>query len=593
MQATKGMSFTRGNPRNRFLEPIPLDAVRASLLDTFENDYWYDFHVGSYFLAFRRPVTGDARFRKLIDSVIGQDSKRNLILKYEVGLTRQLIGAGFAFDTYIPDLYPFHPLYTNWYFQLLDAGFPFLKRYLLANNHYRVRRLSTWKEKVLRKLPDADVDAIERHLLRVAGADRLQETLFVGEAREASDAEASIPEQMLSPEEFAAADVASPKHGHWWAFPVCAFTGVFSGNERAVFEYVKNDPSIKKIVLTLENDFETVGIDVDVVPLHSARGQFLLMRAGNIFIKHSPTRNLVYPLAAHLHNIINVWHGIPLKRIGHASLDMQDKRREIIREHQKCRAVISSSKVDTLAMTAAFYPLSYSDVWPTGLPRNDFILRDEPLLPIDMQARLTRLRDMLQGRRLVLFMPTFRNAQESAYYRFSDSEIAWLGDWLQRHNAVLGLREHMADSARTYSEQFASLAPLDLSDRQFPDAELLYREASLLVTDYSSCFIDFMLTGRPAISFAYDFDSYVRLERGLFYDLEFAFPGPVCRTFAAFQAALEAIFEPVGDVQQAVLAYKRTLFFDHVDDRNAERVVARVKRLADLEDIGARLTIGA
>jgi CDP-glycerol glycerophosphotransferase (TagB/SpsB family) len=593
MQATKGMSFTRGNPRNRFLEPIPLDAVRASLLDTFENDYWYDFHVGSYFLAFRRPVTGDARFRKLIDSVIGQESKRNLILKYEVGLTRQLIGAGFAFDTYIPDLYPFHPLYTNWYFQLLDAGFPFLKRYLLANNHYRVRRLSAWKEKVLRKLPDAGVEAIERHLLRVAGADRLQETLFVGDAREARDGEASIPEQMLSPEEFAAADVASPKYGHWWAFPVCAFTGVFSGNERAVFEYVKNDPSIKKIVLTLENDFETVGIDVDVVPLHSARGQFLLMRAGNIFIKHSPTRNLVYPLAAHLHNIINVWHGIPLKRIGHASLDMQDKRREIIREHQKCRAVISSSKVDTLAMTAAFYPLSYGDVWPTGLPRNDFILRDEPLLPIDMQARLTRLRDMLQGRRLVLFMPTFRNAQESAYYRYSDSEIAWLGDWLRRHNAVLGLREHMADSARTYSEQFASLNPLDLSDRQFPDAELLYREASLLVTDYSSCFIDFMLTGRPAISFAYDFDSYVRLERGLFYDLEFAFPGPVCQTFAAFQTALESIFEPVGEVQQAVLAYKRALFFDHVDDHNAERVVARVKRLADLEDIGARLTIGA
>jgi CDP-glycerol glycerophosphotransferase (TagB/SpsB family) len=593
LQATKGMAFTRRNPRNRFLEPIPLDAVRASLLDTFESDYHYDFHVGSYFLAFRRPVIADAGFRRMLDSVVAQDDKRKLILKYEVGLTRRLIATGFAFDTFIPDLYPFHPLYTNWHFELLDRGFPFLKRYLLATNHYRVRRLADWKERILRKLPDADVESIERHLLRVAGEEQLRDTLHVGEAIGADDGR--VPDALLSSDEFLAADLACPKYGHWWAFPVCAFTGVFSGNERAVFEHVKDDPSIRKIVLTQDGgaELETDGENVDIVPLRSPRGQYLLMRAGQVFVKHSPTRNLVFPLASHLHNIINLWHGIPLKRIGHASLDMQGKQQAIAREHIRCRAVISSSKVDTLAMTAAFYPLSYSDVWPTGLPRNDFILREEAALPADMQARLASLRAMLDGRRLMLFMPTFRNEQGSAYYRFNEDEIDRLDAWLKRHGAVLGLREHMADSARTYTTQLARLQPLDLSDRLFPDAELLYREAALLVTDYSSCFIDFMLTGRPSISFAYDYESYVRLERGLFYDLEFAFPGPVCRNFAEFEAALEAVFEQPDKAAEALFAHKRALFFDHLDDRNAERVVARVRRLADLDDLGAPLAIGA
>lgn len=593
MQATKGMAATRSNPRNRFLEPIPLETVCTALLDTFESDYCYDFHVGSYFLAFRAPVIADAGFRRQIESITGQESKRNVILKYEAGLTRRLIATGFAFDTFIDALYPFHPVYSNWYFQLLDQGFPLLKRYLLANNHYRVRGLWRWKEKVLHKVPEADVAAIERHLRRTTDPVQLEQALHVGEMRPDVPDIIEESEDLLGHDAFLAADLQTPKYAHWWGFPVCAFTGVFSGNERAVFEQVKQDSGIRKIVFTRGQDVETDGTNVEVVPLESPLGQQLLMRCGQVFVKHSPTRNLVYPLAAHLHNIINLWHGIPLKRIGHASLDMQDQQRANGREHLKCRAVISSSKIDTLAMAAAFYPLSYNDIWPTGLPRNDFILRDEAALPADMQAKLAQLRDLLGGRRLLLFMPTFRNAQDEAYYRFHDGEVAWLADWLNRNDAVLGIREHMADSARVYSDQLARLAPLDLNDQRFPDAELVYREAAVLLTDYSSCFIDFMLTGKPAISFAYDLESYATLERGLFYDLEFAFPGPVCRSFAQLRDALECIFAPPDATTAAVRVRQRTLFFDYVDDRNAARVAARVRRLADLDNIGARLVIGA
>ena len=142
-------------------------------------------------------------------------------------------------------------------------------------------------------------------------------------------------------------------------------------------------------------------------------------------------------------------------------------------------------------------------------------------------------------------MPTFRNAQEDAYYRFSDDEIEFLRDWLRRNNAVLGMREHMADSARVYGQQLARLDTLDLSDDAFPNVEVLYRLSSALVTDYSSCFIDYMLTGKPAISFAYDHDSYPGIERGAFYDLDFVFPGPVCRTFAQLRDALDGLFEPL------------------------------------------------
>lgn len=589
LQATKGIAFTRRRASNRFGKPIPIDTVRGSLLESYERDYHYDFHVGSYFVAYRRPVIGDQEFRRLIESVTQQRDKRNVILKYEVGLTRHLVARGYNLDTFVRHLYPFHPLFTTWHFALLDEGFPLFKRYLLSENHYQVPALADWADRLRQKIPDVDTEMFRRNLERVTDPDKLHYNLHLGTARIVVDE--PVPAKRLSGDEFRAADRRSPKYGHWWAFPVCAFSGVFSGNERAVFEQVRNDRSIRKIVLTRGKPVEVDGANVEVMPLESAKGQHRLMRAGNIFIKHSPTRNLVYPVAADLHNIINLWHGIPFKRIGYASADMQQRLPLIAREHERCRAVISSSKVDTLAMAAAFYPLSYGEVWNTGLPRNDFILRDTGLLPDDMQAEEQRLLELVGGRRLVLLMPTFRNAQEDGYYRFGSDEVEFLGQWLRHNNAVLGIREHMADNAKVFSRQLAGLEALDLSDDQFPNVEVLYRVSSALITDYSSCFIDYMLTGKPAISFAYDLDSYLGVERGGFYDLDFVFPGPVCRSFADLRKGLEELFAPRSEAALANMEWKRRLFFDHVDDQSSARVVERVKQLTDVMGIGRPLPI--
>jgi CDP-glycerol glycerophosphotransferase (TagB/SpsB family) len=135
----------------------------------------------------------------------------------------------------------------------------------------------------------------------------------------------------------------------------------------------------------------------------------------------------------------------------------------------------------------------------------------------------------------------------------------------------------MADLARSYSRSLEGVGALDLSSRFFPNVEVLYRVGAAMVTDYSSCVVDFLLTGKPVVSFAYDYDHYANIERGLFYDLEKVLPGPVCRDFASFSTALDQLFEPPGPRRWEDYAWKRSLFFDHQDDQNAWRVVKRVK----------------
>jgi CDP-glycerol glycerophosphotransferase (TagB/SpsB family) len=580
LQATKGMAQTRHMPVNQFLEPIPVTSVRTALVDAFERDYIYDFHLGSYFVAYRQPVIRDPEFRRYIGSVTRQSNKRTIVKAYEIGLTRWLIHHGHQFDTFVSKVYPFHPVYSEWYFRLLDEGFPLLKRFLLSENHYNVPRLDTWKQRVLAKLPDADVEMFDRNLRRVTDPEKLRRTLGIG--GEDGVADGPVPDALLTPAEFAEADVTSPKHANWWAFPVCAFSKRFSGNERAIFESVKNDPTIKKIILTRGLDVTVDGVNVEVMPLQSPEGQHQLMRSGNILIKHSRSRNLVYPVSTELHNLIQVWHGIPLKRISYASADFLGSLDKVAADTAGYRAVISSSKTDSLAMAAAFYPLTIHQVWNTGLPRNDFILRDEDELPADFRAELARLRGLLAGRELVLFMPTFRNAQTGGAYHFAPDEVSWLSEWLEKNNCVLGVREHMADKGRVYSQQLAAVPMVDLSDESFPNVEVLYRLSSALVTDYSSAFIDYMLTGKPAVSFAYDYQAYL-MERGTFYDLDHVFPGPVCQTFDDLKLALDTVL--TGEPDPAY-DFKRRLFFDHVDDHSSARVVEKIRDLAEAHGVG-------
>lgn len=577
LQATKGIAKTRVAETNQFRQPIPLPIVRASMLDAFEDDDLYDFLIGSYFVAYRKPVIDDAGFRKLLNSVTVQPNKQNIVQKYEIGLTRYLITRGLVFDTFIPDLYPFHPIYTNWHFHLIEEGFPLFKRYLLTSNHYQVPHLYRWKDKILRALPSTDIAVMERNMLRITAPDVLERNLYIGTSKLKD--EDGIPAALLSDAEFLEADQRTPKHDDWWAFPVCAFTGVFSGNERAVYEQVNKDDSIRKIILTRSQPVVLEGQNFIVVPLESPEGQYYLLRAKIVFIKHTPTRNLVYPLSGELHHLINLWHGIPLKRIGYASLDQQTRSHAVAQEHSKCKAVISSSSIDTLAMAAAFYPLSYNDIWPTGLPRNDFILRDFQRLPLDLQRESEKLLDSLQGRKLVLFMPTFRNGQAAACYHFNSDELQYLARWLHDSHAVLGVREHMADISGSYTEQLQSLPMLSLPADDYPNPEVLYRAAALLITDYSSCFIDFMLTDKPMISFAYDLDHYMSVERGLFYDLEQVFPGAVCRDFCQLQRALVAFGEPKDSVTTAAYQWKKRVFFDHFDDCSSARLVKRIEHL--------------
>jgi CDP-glycerol glycerophosphotransferase (TagB/SpsB family) len=577
LQATKGIYRTRNRRSNAFSNAIPMAAVKKRFLPHYESDYDYDFLLGSYFLAFRRRAMASDVLRRLLQCVSYQKTKYLIIKKYEISLNRFLLAGGYEMDSFLPHLYPLHPVYSNRAFTLIGQGFPLLKRFLLSSNHYRVPGLYKWKAKLKRRAPLANIHAISAHFTRTVPLWKRLRNLYRLPGNSLLPADA-IHRGKISTLSFWIKDRLTRKDPRAWAFPVCGYDQTFTGNERAIFEEVKDDPGIRKIILTRGLPISLEGTNIEVAPLQSLRGQQLLLESGCAFIKHTPRRNLVYPVEHRRRALINVWHGIPLKRIGLASLDATgDMRRFLLRQHKMCRAVISSSSVDRMAMASAFYPLTYEDVWLTGLPRNDFILRSSDLLPGDMGNELQRLKEELGGRRMVLFVPTFRNNQQQGYYSFTIEERNRLAGVLRAHNAVLAIREHAADKSLFYSSQFAGLPTLDASRHAFPNIEMLYRLADGLITDYSSCFIDFMLTGKPMLSFAYDLECYANRERGFFYPMDQVFPGPICRTASELVDGLDALLANGASPTAFDYLQKTRLFFEYIDSNSAKRVVERAK----------------
>lgn len=367
-----------------------------------------------------------------------------------------------------------------------------------------------------------------------------------------------------------------PVRDDFWCFATWSRYPHTLDNPRAVFEEIKDDPSVRKIVLQKEpSEVEPMeGRNVVFVPADSIAGAVYLARSRIIITGYA-----LFGLASYArrirrgrHLIIQLWHGVPLKRIGRLFPGEDFWSRET----PLYAAAVCSSARDREWMAGAFAPLPRERVWQTGLPRNDLIVGRERALPSDYRAHLRQLDAALAGRRLVLYAPTWRE-EESSLYTFSDEEEERLEALLAAYDSVLGIRGHPnVYTHESYARDRGAGAIISVND--YPDPNVILRRADVLITDYSSIYIDFLLLDRPVIHFAYDLDRY-REERGFLYDPEEAFAGPCVRTFDELLEVLEAALADsgcdAGDRDRAA-----ALFHEHGQSATAE-VCARIRQLLE------------
>jgi hypothetical protein len=538
------------------------------------------FHVGSYFMVLRSEVLADPELRRRLETVARQSDKNSIIRKYEIGISSYLTLAGYHVETFIDGVLPFHPIYRESVFELIEEGFPFIKRQFLHENPFHVVDLHRWKKRVLALTPGADVDAMERNLWRVSPSFNLNRALSVRR----------LPgvwfhrEELIGPDNFDDLERFVPRFDHWWVFPVDPRTGRVGGHLRAVFEAVRHDPTIKKVIIGPTENPGIGGANVAAVLAESQGAQWYLLRAGVIFVNEGPRADVAHPLQPRKHRFVDVGHTTALLAFGNglpreADEVSQLRLRERLHDLDLTRLVCASSERQSMALAPQVLSPHSPKRRVTGSPRADLLLRPEEALAPDLRAQLDLLRRARAGRRLVVWAPADRDT--SPVPRLDAEQLRWLRDRAAEHGAVVGVRpprrERPSDPVLGLDlAEVREAGLLVLSHRVLPDTEMVLRSADALVGDYTDDLIDYLVLDRPVAAYAPDLEEATAFP-GLVHDLADVVPGPVLRTWDELRTAFDGLLaEPTAD-QRARHARVRDELHQYVDGRSAARVVRLVK----------------
>lgn len=348
------------------------------------------------------------------------------------------------------------------------------------------------------------------------------------------------------------------KDPNTWCF--VSFEKDFTSNLKATFEYVKeNHKNINILILSDKasyQKYQSEKINVIKTTQSHLYSSASLIITDQLLAGHPSFKN-VHAIDI---PILNVWHGIPMKNMG---IPHQGFIPYIKGEKENFN-LIASSNIDAKSMSKCF-DLPLKNISITGLPKID-LLKNQPF----SDHEKNKLKDLIKGKKLILFCPTWRD-NESDYYNFSNIDLANLKNFLDKNNCILGVRDHLNHQNNSYFQKLKSIGAIDLDRSVFNNIELLLFNAEILITDYSSCHFDFLALHKPTVSFGYDYEYYKSIERGFLYPMSDVFPNPICSTFTDVITQLSIILQNSSSNKDHHTLHNR--FYKYDDNKNTSRVV--------------------
>lgn len=321
---------------------------------------------------------------------------------------------------------------------------------------------------------------------------------------------------------------------HIWLFS-STDNSHYNYNSRYLFEYVKeNLPEITPLFVIndseLRNSLSSKYGKQYFIETESIQGIRQALSAGVWFTSAGLP---AYGIGLHKKRlIINLWHGVPLKKI--ALLDPNLKKaariyfKKIFSENYTC---ILTTSHELIPLMARSFAVSEDKIKVWGQPRNDGLFQKN-----DCRKILGQLfPDLPEYTKTVLYAPTFRDYGQVQLFPFKDFDQEQLEAFLEEKNMLLFIRTHVAEqgSAAPYLGKRIRF----LGNEQAEDVTGILNIFDCLITDYSSIYIDYLLTDKPMIFLPYDRQQYLD-GRGMNFDYDDVTPGPKPETFNDFLDAL-------------------------------------------------------
>ena len=338
----------------------------------------------------------------------------------------------------------------------------------------------------------------------------------------------------------------------------------FSGNLRVcadlILKYRKHRVFVYKddsMPFSIRTALEKQGIII--LEPNSWRSFYHILTSGTFVFSHVPRD-------AHLtkkhkdRKVLGLWHGVAFKNIESQMISVPDSKMQLIKNNAKLYdLLIASSETDKQYMARSFL-VNENIVDVIGLPRYELLKASYPFDEL-LAWQEKRISSIISGRKFVLYAPTFRENGESAFDQIDDEEWVLLNKLLEKNNSVLGLRPHSYDNKTPplITEDMDNI--VWLSQEVFTESNLILQFVDVLIVDFSSIWIDFLLLNRPILGFAKDFNHYYNKERGFAYDFEDTFPDTFTHNVDELTISLNHLL--TNDNQVKEYGYAKDKFHQH------------------------------
>ena len=285
--------------------------------------------------------------------------------------------------------------------------------------------------------------------------------------------------------------------------------------------------------------------------------------------------------------VINLWHGIPLKKIVYdeqkplkdfsekLGCDFSEKQIKFINLIRACLRprddyYIVNSEYEQTCYSSAFLE-SKDKIKIIGSPRLDVLLHDVKHADLCMEEDFVKIKSFKEeGKKIFIYMPTWRDSgKDISGWLKSDK----LRCFLNANNIVLVCKLHPADKNSldfNLSDEFYKM-----SNNSDIYSVLKYSDA--LITDYSSVYFDYLLLDKPIIYYPTDLKEYVET-RGLYSSYDELTAG--AKAFC--EEDLLKIFSDIVIGKDDYVEQRknlRNLMFENQDGNNCQKVIEWIKNL--------------
>lgn len=353
-----------------------------------------------------------------------------------------------------------------------------------------------------------------------------------------------------------------PKNRNIWIFG-SQYGHFFNDNSMYFFKYVneQHNRKIKAVWLTLNTDLvkDLKDSDYNCYYFYSLRGLFYSIFAGYSFVSYAKLIDIPFFVAGT--TCFQLWHGTPIRKIRFddnkyiVDNAIKSYKKYIYQSYYENHdyLIVSSDNVANYISTALHSNSSNYNVLVLGSPRFDALSRPTH-------------KNLLK---VVTYLPTFRKNKQFQFMPFDDYNIQSLIDLLTANNAILQIKLHKDCIGSINIPNNCDV--IKILDNNY-DTQQLLSVSDILITDYSSCFVDFLLLDRPIIFIPYDFDDYFKIT-GLYLDYEEnILGGKICHSFTNVIDQL-TVYLGNSDSDEHIRHQALSFFHKYTDNSNCKRLM--------------------